>query len=554
MPLKMNINETRRYEYRKKGYWGNATLEDYWNMTVLSMPDKIAVRDHQQKCYTYVELDQAANKVAGFLEKAGVVPGDFVSFQIPGWAEFTLIYIACLKAGAVANPILPSYRSNEWVYILNKCETKVLFCPVEYRGFDYRTMLKSVRSSVPSLRQIVLVEKEKAVYEGNTINKILKSSASFGKKRKVNADDLAAVLFTSGTEGLPKGVMFTHNTIIASERAYAATMNLTCYDKILMPAPVAHATGFHHGVTAAFMLGATSVLQDKFNVATSLELIAREKCTCTMGPTPLVYDMIQILHKVKYDISSLRFVLCGGAPVPHYIVKEASRLGINVVDVYGSTESTPHAATRLDDFVSGTGIVNGCAVPGVEIGVVDNHKRKVSAGIEGEEISRGPNVFVGYLKNPILTAKVMDENGWYYSGDLCIMDENGAIRITGRKKDVIIRGGENISSVEVEAILIEHPEIRDVSVVSMPDDRLGEKACAYVVLEKGIQGLGLEEIRAFFSNRNVAKYKTPERIEIVNCLPRTPTGKVKKGLLREDIRRKLRQESKEIKSVYRISS
>ena len=544
MSLGLNINEIRRREYREKGYWGDATLLDYWNMTVLSMPEKMAVIDGQNQSYTYRALDQAAERVAGFLEKSGVHSGEFVSFQIPGWSEFTLIYIACLKVGAVANPILPSYRINELSYILNKCETKVFFCPVSYRNYDYRNMMGAIKAAVSSLQRIVFVEKDESAQEQYTLRKILQDqdNLDFKSGRKCGADDLAAVLFTSGTEGQSKGVMFTHNNIIASERAYTARMHLTCYDKILMPAPLAHATGFHHGVTASFMLGATNVLQDRFNAVRSLELIAADRCTCTMGPTPLVYDMIQILQKTAYDISSLRFVLCGGAAIPPYIVREALKLGIHVLDVYGSTESTPHAATRLEELSGRADNLYGYAVPGVEMAVVDEQRQRVPLGKEGEEISRGPNVFVGYLKDEALTAKVLDANGWYYSGDLCVMNERQGIRITGRKKDVIIRGGENISSNEVESILIEHPDIKDVSVVSMPDDRLGEKACAYVILADGSKGVGLEDVRSFFAKRHVAKYKTPERVEIVSAFPRTSTGKVRKVDLRRDIREKLQRE------------
>lgn len=539
MSLGMKINEAKKLEYRQKGYWGDATLADYWKMSVLSSPNKTAVVDAQGSQFTYAELDEAAGKLANFLKMIGVEPGDFVSSQLPGWSEFTIIYVACLKAGAVLNPILPNLREKELTYILNKCGSKVLFFPSEFRHYDYTSMLPSLAQNVKSLKKIVRVEKESKVYDELTLNRILGEYPPLTENVKRSADDLATVLFTSGTEGYPKGVMLTHNNIIASEKAYAANFNLTYQDVILMPAPIAHATGFHHGVTTAFLLGAKCVLQDIFKPEISLELIEREKCTCGNGVTPFIYDLIQTIDRIQYDISSLRFFLCGGSPVPRHMVKQAMEKGFKVIGVYGSTESVPHTAARLDDPLEKIMNTDGKPLHGVEIKIVDEFRQSVPAGFEGEEASRGPNVFVGYLREPELTDRVLDDDGWYYSGDLCTMEQDGFIRITGRKKDIIIRGGENISSTEVENILLQHPDIREAAVVGMPDKRLGERTCAYVVLQHPNKRLTLEDVKAFFVEMHVAKYKFPERIEICQSLPRTPSSKIKKYLLREDIKKKL---------------
>lgn len=536
--------ELRRDDYRKQGYWGDATLADYWRMAVLSSPEKVAVIDLQGTSYTYVELDEAAGRVAAFLKEAGVGPGDFVSFQLPGWAEFTVVYVACLKAGAVANPVLPNYRIEELSYILNKCESKVLFIPAEFRNFDYPAMVRSLAPEIPSLREVVIVEKEKKVNVGITLGRVIKEFSPLAGNVLRGADDLAAVLFTSGTEGFPKGVMFTHNNIIASEKAFAARLNFTCFDVMLMPAPVGHATGFHHGVTMPFMFGAKSVIQDIFKPDQSLNLIENERCTCSMGATPFVYDILRELKQNKYDISSLRLFVCAGAPIPRHMVEEASKVGFKILSGYGSTESVPHAFVRPDDPPERTINTDGIAVPSVEMRVVDESRRPVPAGVEGEEASRGPNVFVGYLKEPELTARFLDDEGWFYSSDLCTMDDDGYIRITGRKKDIIIRGGENISSSEVEDILLQHPKIREAGVVAMPDERLGERSCAYIVPHKVDETLTLKEVTAFFSEKNVAKFKYPERLELVDSLPRTASGKIQKFILREDVKGKLQQENK----------
>ncbi|SFL48008.1 medium-chain fatty-acid--CoA ligase [Pelosinus propionicus] len=542
MSSRLTSTEWRKREYRQKGYWGDATLADYWKMAVLSSPEKIAVVDLERTCYTYAELDDASDRVAAFLKDAGVIPGDFVSVQLPNWAEFTVIYVACLKVGAVINPILPCYRAEELLHILTTCESKVFFYAAEFRQFNYLKMVDLLVQTIPSLRETVMVEKEKTVNEGHTFTKVIQEYRPLASDTICKADDLAAVLFTSGTSGSPKGVMFTHNNIIASEKAFAAAFHFSNLDVMLMPAPVAHATGFHHGVTATFMFAAKSVLQDIFKPDTCLALIEREKCTCSMGAIPFVHDILCSLNKQRYDISSLRFFLCGGAPIPRHIVKEALDVGLKVLSVYGSTESVPHTAVGLHDPVEKVFNTDGVPVPGVEIRVVDKARHPLPAGIEGEQASRGPNVFIGYLKEPELTAQVLDDEGWYYSGDLCIMDDDGYIRITGRIKDVIIRGGENISSVEIENILLQFPNIREAGVVAMPDQRLGERICAYVVLNDADLGLTLEEVKSFFALKNVAKCKYPERIEIVEFLPQTPSGKIQKFVLRQDIIKKINLE------------
>lgn len=539
----VRINCARREMYRKQGHWGDATLADYWRMAVLSAPDKHAVIDVRGAERTYAELDDEANRLAAFLQLQGVEPGDVVSFQLPGWVEFTLVYVACLKVGAVANPLMPNLRAEEVSYALDKCASKVLFTPARYRNFAYAPMIRKVRDRCASLREVVVVEKGEDPEDQLTLREalhafspdsLLQDCTRDVSSCRVSADDLAAVLFTSGSEGFPKGVMLTHNNIIASERAFAAVLNITHLDTMLMPAPVAHATGFHHGVSISFLMGGTSVLQDIFTPEESLRLIEEQRCTCAMGSTPFLFDLLRSLCKSPYDISSLRYFLCGGAPVPSHLVDQAHQCGFKVISVYGSTESVPHTVVRLDDPAARSVFSDGKALPGIEVKVVDKERRPVPAGVEGEEVSRGPNVFMGYLHEPERTAKLL-EDGWYYSGDLCVMDKDGYIRITGRKKDVIVRGGENISSVEVENILAQHPCVREAAVVAMPDPRLGERACAFVVLEAPCVDLTLAEVQAFFVEKDVAKFKIPERIELVPELPRTPSGKVKKFLLREQL-------------------
>ncbi|HBB2192375.1 TPA: medium-chain fatty-acid--CoA ligase [Escherichia coli] len=542
MKVTLTFNEQRRAAYRQQGLWGDASLADYWQQTARAMPDKIAVVDNHGASYNYSALDHAASCLANWMLAKGIESGDRIAFQLPGWCEFTVIYLACLKIGAISVPLLPSWREAELVWVLNKCQAKMFFAPTLFKQTRPVDLILPLQNQLPQLQQIVGVDKLAPATSSLSLSQIIADNTPLTTAITTHGDELAAVLFTSGTEGLPKGVMLTHNNILASERAYCARLNLTWQDVFMMPAPLGHATGFLHGVTAPFLIGARSVLLDIFTPDACLALLEQQRCTCMLGATPFVYDLLNVLEKQPADLSALRFFLCGGTTIPKKVARECQQLGIKLLSVYGSTESSPHAVVNLDDPLSRFMHTDGYAAAGVEIKVVDDARKTLPPGCEGEEASRGPNVFMGYFDEPELTARALDEEGWYYSGDLCRMDEAGYIKITGRKKDIIVRGGENISSREVEDILLQHPKIHDACVVAMPDERLGERSCAYVVLKAPHHSLSLEEVVAFFSRKRVAKYKYPEHIVVIEKLPRTASGKIQKFLLRKDIMRRLTQD------------
>ncbi|HBE6204564.1 TPA: medium-chain fatty-acid--CoA ligase [Escherichia coli] len=541
MKVTLTFNEQRRAAYRQQGLWGDASLADYWQQTARAMPDKIAVVDNHGASYTYSALNHAASCLANWMLAKGIESGDRIAFQLPGWCEFTVIYLACLKIGAVSVPLLPSWREAELVWVLNKCQAKMFFAPTLFKQTRPVDLILPLQNQLPQLQQIVGVDKMAPATSSLSLSQIIADNTPLTTAITTHGDELAAVLFTSGTEGLPKGVMLTHNNILASERAYCARLNLTWQDVFMMPAPLGHATGFLHGVTAPFLIGARSVLLDIFTPDACLALLEQQRCTCMLGATPFVYDLLNLLEKQPADLSALRFFLCGGTTIPKKVARECQQRGIKLLSVYGSTESSPHAVVNLDDPLSRFMHTDGYAAAGVEIKVVDDARKTLPPGCEGEEASRGPNVFMGYFDEPELTARALDEEGWYYSGDLCRMDEAGYIKITGRKKDIIVRGGENISSREVEDILLQHPKIHDACVVAMPDERLGERSCAYVVLKAPHHSLSLEEVVAFFSRKRVAKYKYPEHIVVIEKLPRTASGKIQKFLLRKDIVQRLEQ-------------
>lgn len=531
--------------YRRQGYWGDATLLDCWNATRLRHPDKCAVIDAQGTSLSFAEADELASRIAAYLLMNGVEPGDVVSCQLPGWAEFLPIYIGVLRAGAVMNPLSPGLRYREASQALRLCRSKVLFIPRRYRHFAYEPLAARLLESLPGL-QAVVADK---YGEGTTLpslHALLDSHAPLSPSDappRGSADNPAAILFTSGSEGTPKGVMLSHNNILFSENSFAAHLNITQFDTMLMPAPVTHATGFHHGVTLPFLVGATTVVQDVFAAGNMLRLLEQHHCTVSMATPSFVHDLLRELETASYDLSALRFFLCGGAPLNPRMMDEAARYGITICNIYGSTESVPHVGVRPHDSVATRSSTAGYPMPGIEIAVVDGHGTFLPPGKEGQQLSRGPQIFLGYLGQPELTRRAVNEQGWYASGDRALVTQEGSLRVTGRIKDVIIRGGVNISSMEVETMLLMHPKILEAAVVGMPDPRLVERICAYVVLRTPEEGLTFEELCTFLDAQDIMKQKFPERLELVSAMPKTASGKIRKTVLRQDIARKLRREA-----------
>jgi acyl-CoA synthetase len=349
----------------------------------------------------------------------------------------------------------------------------------------------------------------------------------------VSADDPFVLLFTSGTEAEPKGVIHTHNTILFSERSLAQALSIGNDDAVLAVSPLSHATGFLRGVVLPLIAGAKTVLADQFSPPAAMNIICAEKCTFSMGATPFLHDLLAeiLAAKEPYDLSHFRFFLCGGAPVPRHLAAQASQIGFKVLAVYGSTESPPHTVSGLQEGDESLPDHDGKPLPGIEVKIVDEHRNILPPGEIGEEASRGPNVFVGYFKQPELTQKYLDKDGWYYSGDLCVLEPDNHLRVVGRKKDMIIRGGQNISPGEIEQMLYKHPKIDKVAVVGIPDERMGEKVAAFVVPAKG-ETFTFAEMIEFLEKEQIAKYKYPEKLLIVRDLPQTPAGKIQKYKLK----------------------
>ncbi|SCY32812.1 cyclohexanecarboxylate-CoA ligase [Microvirga guangxiensis] len=541
MKLELDSLHRRRAAMTESGHWRDETLLEHLARVVSRTPGKtaiIATQSEQGQEYrlTYEELDRLSDLVALSLDERGVGHGDVVSFQLPNWWEFTVLHLACLKLGAISNPLMVIFRERELNFMLGLAETKVLVVPAKFRNFDYAAMAANVQAQLPSLKHVFVINGEGE----QSFDTLLKPKAGEdGRKRlrerKLSPDDVIQLLYTSGTTGEPKGVMHTSNTMLSNLVPFAERLHLGESDVIHMPSPMAHQLGFMYGLVLPVMLGATAVLQDIFVAQTMAEQITREGATFTMGATPFLNDLTEYVERTGTATPTLQVFVSAGAPIPRALVTKARQaLGAAIISAWGMSENGAVTTTRPEDPEEKTTSTDGKALPGMEVRIVDADGKSLPSGAEGQLQVRGCSNFVGYLKRPELDNT--DSEGWFDTGDIARMDEDGYIRIAGRSKDIIIRGGENIPVVEIEGILFKHPNISGVAIVGYPDSRLGERACAYVTLKEGAT-LDFEEMTSFLKEHKMAVQYIPERLEIVQELPRTPSGKIQKFKLREEAKR-----------------
>lgn len=539
------VNPRLDGEFRAAGLWNDSGVYDWWSAAVAAVGDQGAVIDSRGVRLTYSRADTAAASLSAALRTRGVGRGDVVAVVLPAWSDFLIAMVACLKIGAIVCPILPQLGYRELSFECELSGARAVIVATEFRSTSHMTHIPRLLDDCRNLAVIVTVGRAAAPRKDVIAfdDAVAVTPLAESQCTPARGNDVCAILFTSGTESAPKGVLLTHNNVIASERSFADVLGFGQSDRMFMPAPLAHATGFLHGLIMPITRLGTVILLDRFEGRSALELINTEGATAMMGTTTIVSEIMDAADDSGGFPSSLRSICCGGAPIPSTLVERGIAMGLTLHSVYGSTESAPHTMTRSDDPIERVLNSDGRAVPGTVVRIVDPSTHvTLPPGSEGEEASRGPGVFVGYLGDPQATSSSLDCDGWYYSGDLAVMDEDGYVRITGRIKDTIIRGGENVSAAEVEEILLHHPAVKECSVVSMPNPRLGESACAFLVLYSGARPPSLADVRDLFARMEVAKFKTPERVEVIDTLPMSLTGKVRKKELRALIRRTIRRE------------
>ncbi|MDO9605769.1 cyclohexanecarboxylate-CoA ligase [Hydrogenophaga sp.] len=533
----------RRAQSVAQGFWPDRTINDELDVCVAACPDKLALTAVQAESgattrFTYRELATMADRVAVGLTKLGVGKNDIVACQLPNWWQFTVVYLACSRIGAVMNPLMHIFRERELSFMLKHGEARLLIVPKVFRGFDFEQMATDLQPSLPDLKHIVVVNGTGA----NSFEALLSGPAWENEpgareiltRHRPGPDDVTQIIYTSGTTGEPKGVMHTANTVMANIIPYAQRLQLDAEDVVLMASPMAHQTGFMYGLIMPIVLKASAVLLDVWEPLKAIDLIRAEGCSFTMASTPFLTDLAKNVAESGKTVPTLKTFLCAGAPIPGPLVEQARAvLGTKVVSAWGMTENGAVTLIQLDDPDERAFTTDGLPLPGVELKVVDFDGVALPAGEAGKLLVRSVSNFGGYLKRPHLNGT--DAEGWFDTGDLARLDAQGYVRITGRSKDVIIRGGENIPVVEIEALLYRHPAIAMAAVVAYPDERLGERACAVVVPKAG-QTIDLPSIVEFMKTQKVAVQYIPERLIVRDAMPSTPSGKIQKFKLRAMVR------------------
>ncbi|MGS1110224.1 AMP-binding protein [Achromobacter anxifer] len=516
--------------YAGDGRWQNITLAESARLCARDYPDQAAVAD-DSGVLTFQQLWEQALRLAGTLRDRGLRPGSVVSFQLPNWRETLAINLACAIGGFVCNPIVPIYRDAELKFILANSKTRVLFIPDRFRSIDYLEMIRRLRPDLPHLEHLVLVRAEA---DG------LASYASWAGRDAplepfagTDPDAIKLLLYTSGTTGNPKGVLHSHNTLRAEVQAVTDFWGLSRDDVLLMPSPVTHITGYLYALELPFLQGTKAVLMERWEASAALDAIQRHQASFSIGATPFLVELVAEVDRRGIQLPSLRLYGSGGAPVPPEVVKRANAVLPNckTFRIYGSSE----APTISLGIAEGDPAERGATTDGLifnhEVRIVDpENGAPLAPGLAGEITARGPEVMLGYT-DPSDTEEAFDADGYFHTGDLGYIDENGYITVTGRKKDLIIRGGENISPKEIEDLLHQHPAIQEAAVVAFPHARMGETPCVYLVLRPGRE-LDFPGLLAYLESARLARQKFPERMFVVDDLPRTATGKVLKHVLK----------------------
>jgi acyl-CoA synthetase (AMP-forming)/AMP-acid ligase II len=530
MNLTTDRDELRRRWYHE-GWYSDVSIGEHLRRGAESFP-ATAMHFVGGPAPTSIRLDEMYRRsrdLAGGLAQLGVGQGDVVAIWVPNWLEGALTYQAAMMLGATVVPIIHIYGPREVGFILRQSGASVLVMPDRWRTIDYRERFDAI-TDIPGLRHVVMIG------EGGPAGAIawsrLAESSAPAELPRTHPDERCLLIYTSGTTADPKGVQHSTNTLIAETTTTASAIgerggvNLAAF-------PAGHIAGVL-GLLRMFVLGTSSVLMDAWDPTLAAQLVQEHRVTNTAGAPFYLASMLDESERLGLDVTSFRGYMVGAASVPPSLVERADAAGIPVYRGYGSSEHPVITTSAPTDPLAKRAGTDGRLVPGSEIRLLDDDDNEVGVGRDGEIISRGPDLFLGYT-DPLLDADSFLPGGWFRTGDIGRLDADGFLTITDRKKDVIIRGGENIASKEVEDLLALHPAVAEVAVVGKPDERYGERVAAFVSLRPGAE-LSLDDVRHHFAALGVARQKTPEFIEQIGEFPRTPSGKVRKVDLRNRLR------------------
>ena len=531
------ITPQRMQAFRDAGYWVDTTSNEALISAAQDVPDKLAIVDSHVRLSYRTYLRQVERLAAHFVA-LGVSRDDVVAVQLPNWVEFAIAVNAAMLAGIPFCQYHSDFRSRETQFILDFTDASVLIVPRAFRGFDYLEMIDAVRASLPRLKHVFVVADE--VPDGYiNMRELLRHDdglepyAQQLHSRRPHGDDLMRTAFTSGTTGNPKAVLHLHNTTNCALKFLNRGQQITADSVLQVFLPVGLNWGLFN-VLQAIHARCTVVLQDVFRAEDALAQIEREKVThFCCAPAHLV-SMLNVAEFSRYDLSSLEVIMTGGASCPIEVIRDIqARMPGELLEMYGMLECGTQCHTRLSDDAQAVCGTVGRPVPEMGIRVVDDAGNDVAQEEVGEILTYGPSVTIGYYNNPAVNAESFTDDGWFHTGDQGSFDASGNLRIVGRKKEMVIRGGANIYPREIEELLYQHPKVMDAAVVGVPDARLGERLCACIVPREHEQ-LDFEQLVDFLRGK-IATYKLPEFLQILDALPRTPTGKVQKGPLRDEI-------------------
>lgn len=541
--FRIRWSDTQARRYLAERHWTRTTMVDAARAAVAAEPDHVLLIEGTRRVSRREAWDKAL-RVAGFFVARGLRPGDVVSFQLPNWWESAIIALAARMCGLVINPVPPIYRESELAYILADCRAKLIFVPGIFRRFDHKAMVAKLRHSLPELRDIVVVrDADELSWE----QLMACSPADPSRLPPVDPASVMMVMYTSGTTGKPKGVLHIHHAFDHRVRAMGEAWHIAPNDIVFMPSPVTHITGAFWVFDMPWERGCTSVLMDVWTPEDGLRTIEEQRCTVHGGATPFLQQLLDLAKDRPPALATLRLFFCGGTTVSPDLIRRASAEFPDCLffRCYGSTEMTTATLGIRDRLQAALGAeTDGEIVYPVEIRIVDpNGDAPVPDGDVGEIIARGPGLFVGYLSQSD-NQEVFNEEGFFRMGDLGRIVHHNYLVVSGRKKDIIIRSGENISPKEVEDLLHTHPAVAEIAIVAMPNRTTGERACAFVVPRPG-QSIDLAEIRRFLDEVGLARQKFPEHIVLVDELPHVASGKVSK----DELRRRARQLAEEQESA-----
>ncbi|MFP1644703.1 AMP-binding protein [Pontitalea aquivivens] len=529
--------QTHRAAMRQQGWWQDRTFDDLLKGAVDQFPDKPAIRAYRSDAgfdapvgsLTFAELEAAVAKAAGAFRALGIGSGDVVGVQLPNWWEFEVSILALNRIGAVPNPLMHIFRERELRFMLGFAEAKAIVIPSTFRGHDFLTMMAGLRADLPALRHVIVVDCEGPDSFDRLIMNADAAPIPAGQGTPVAPDEMSVLMYTSGTTGEPKGVMHCANTMHACVTALGNRFGLRSEDVHIGATPFGHMTGYTAVMVQALKYGSTTILMDVWDPRAGVQIMQREGVTHMAASTAFLSDICAQI-RAGATPPRLRTFLCGGAQIPPAVIEEARALmGIGVSSLWGMTEGLAGSLTEPERAAEKSASTDGRTVEGVELLVADENLNPLPTGKTGRLYFRGSQQFIGYFKRPGLCGR--EPEGWFDTGDLAYMDAEGYIRIDGRTKDIIIRGGENVPVVEIEAVLYRHPRIADAAVVGYPDPRLGERGCAVLTLREGTT-FTMTELCDWMAQNGVARQYWPEAVEVIEVMPRTPNGKIKKPDLR----------------------